>query len=78
MRKKGIPEVLVGSVMYLYEGAVTRVKVDSELSEEFDAKVIMHQGSVLSPILSPLVVDVVTVLPKEGVLIEVLYAVGIG
>ena len=30
MRKKGIPEVLVRSVMNLYEGARTRVRVDSE------------------------------------------------
>ena len=32
MRKKGIPEVLVRSVMSLYEGAKTGVRVDSELS----------------------------------------------
>ena len=48
MRKKGIPEVLVKSVMSLYEGAKTRVRVDSELSEEFEVKVVMHQRSVLS------------------------------
>ena len=35
MRKKGIPEVLVRSVISLYEGAKTRVRGDSELSEEF-------------------------------------------
>ena len=35
MRKNGMPEVLVRSLMSLYEGAKTRVKVDSELSEEF-------------------------------------------
>ena len=48
-RKKGIPEVLVRSVMSLNEGAKIRVRVDSELSEEFEAKVGMHQESVLSP-----------------------------
>ena len=51
MRKKGIPEVLLRSVMSLYEGAKTRVRVDSELSEEFKVKVWMHQGSVLPPFL---------------------------
>ena len=35
MRKKGIPKVLVRSVMSLYEGAKTRVRVDSELSDKF-------------------------------------------
>ena len=38
MRKKGIPEVLVRSVMSLFEGAETRVRVDSELSDEFELK----------------------------------------
>ena len=33
----------------LYEGAKTRIRVDSELSAEFKAMVGMHQGSVLSP-----------------------------
>ena len=33
LRKKEIPEVLVRLVMSLYDGARTRVRVDSELSE---------------------------------------------
>ena len=33
MRKKGIPEVR--SVMSQYEGAKTRIRMDSELSVEF-------------------------------------------
>ena len=60
MRKIGLPEVLDRSVMSLYEGAETRVRVDSELSEEFEIKVWMHQGSVLSPFLLALLIDVVT------------------
>ena len=52
MSKKEIPEVLVRSVMRLYEGAKTRVSVNCELSEEFEAKVGMHQAYVLSPFLS--------------------------
>ena len=43
LRKKGIPEVLDRSVMSLYEGAKTWVRVDSELSEELEVKVGMHQ-----------------------------------
>ena len=38
IRKKGIPEVLVISVMSLYDGAMTGVRVDSELPEEFEVK----------------------------------------
>ena len=60
LRKKGIPEVWVRSVMNLYEGAKMTVRVDSELTEELEFKVGMHQGSMLSPFLFALVVDVVT------------------
>ena len=45
MRKRGLPEVMVRAVMSLYEGAKTRVRVDQELSEEFEVKVSVHQGS---------------------------------
>ena len=60
MREKRIPEVLVSSVMSLYEGAKTRVRVDSESLEEFEVEVEMNQGSVLSPYLFAVVVNVVT------------------
>ena len=43
MRKKGIPEGLVRSVMSLYEGGKTWVRVDSELSEELEVKDGKHQ-----------------------------------
>ena len=45
--------------MNQYDGAKTRVIVDLELSEEFDSKVGMYQGSVLSPFVFADVVDVV-------------------
>ena len=50
MGNKEIPEVLVRSVIIMYDGAKTRVGVDSELSEEFVVKVEMHQGSEHSPV----------------------------
>ena len=56
MGKKGMSEVLVRSVICLYEGAKTQVRVDSEFSEEFGVKVGMHQGSVLSHFLFAVVV----------------------
>ena len=65
MRKKRMPEVLVRSVMRLYEGAKTRVSVDSELSEEFEVKVGMYKESVLSPFLFAVEVDVVKNLPER-------------
>ena len=59
-----MPDTLVISLMSLYEGAKTRVRVDSELSEEFEGKVGMHQGSVLSPFLLAVIVDVVAELAR--------------
>ena len=50
--------------MSLYEGAKTIVRVDAELSEKFEVKVGMHQGSVLSPFLFAVVLDVVTEFPR--------------
>ena len=60
--------------MSLFEGAKTRIGVNSKLSEEFEVRVGMHQGSVLSPFIFAVVVDVVTELVREGVLSELLYA----
>ena len=60
MDKKEIAEVLVISVMSVYERAKKRARVDSELSEEFGVKVVMNQGSELSMLLLAVVVDVVT------------------
>ena len=74
LRKEGIPEVLVRSVMSLCKGGKMRVRVDSELSEEFEVKVGMHLGSVLSPFLFAVVVDVVTAFAREGALSVLLYA----
>ena len=60
MRKRGVPGVMVRAVMSLCEGAKTRVRVGQEFAEEFDVKVGVHQGSVLSPLVFAIVVDVVT------------------
>ena len=51
MRKKGTLDVLTRSVMSMHEGAKTRVRVKSELSEEFDVNVWMLQGYVQLPFL---------------------------
>ena len=48
--------------------------MDSELSEEFEVNVGMYQGSVLSPFLLAVVVDVVTEFVREGALSKLLYA----
>ena len=73
MQKIGIPNVLVGSKMKLYDGVMTRVRVDFVLSEEFEFKVGRQQDSVSSHFSFAIVVDVME-LALEDVLSESLYA----
>ena len=65
MRKKGMPELLFRSVTSLYVGAKKRFRMDSELSEEFDVKVGLHQCSVLSSFHFAVVLNVITVFARE-------------
>ena len=53
-----MPQVVVRSVLSLYGGAKTRVRVLSEWPEEFEVKVGMQQGSVLLSFLFVVVMDV--------------------
>ena len=53
--------------MSLYHGAKTKVRVGSELSEEFSVQVGVHQRSVLSPLLFAIAVN-------EELINEILYA----
>ena len=59
MRRRGIPEAMVRAVMSLYEGAKIRVRVGLELSQEFEVKVVVHQGSALWPLLFAIMVDMI-------------------
>ena len=74
MRKKGLSDVMARAVMSLYDGAKTRVRVGSAYFEEFEVKVGVHQGSVLTPLLFAIVVDVITENARRGVMNELTYA----
>ena len=74
MRERGIPEAMVRAVMSLYEGTKTRFRVGLELSEEFEVKVGVHQGSVLSPLVFAIVVDVVTESVRNSLMSEMMCA----
>ena len=49
LRKLGVDECLIRTVMALCTEASTVVRTDVGLSESFEVKVGLHQGSVLSP-----------------------------
>ena len=60
LRKLGVDEWLIRTVMALYTEACTIVRTDAGLSESFEVKVGLHQGSVLSPLLFAAVMEVVS------------------
>ena len=74
LRMKFVEENMVRVIMKMYEGAKTKVRVRNGLSEEFEVKVGVHQGSVLSPFLFNIVMDVVCGTVMEGLVFEILYA----
>ena len=65
-------KVMVQAVMSLYDGEKTRVRVGCAYFEEFKVKVGVHQGSVLSPLLFAIVVDVITENARRGVVNELM------
>ena len=63
-----------GSIRSNGLGSYELVWMGSTYPEEFKAKVGVHHGSVLSPLLFAKVVDVITENARRGVVNELLYA----
>src|SRR5260221_11755091 len=57
LRKSGVDEWLVSTVMSMYDGARTAVWADDGNIDSFEVKVSLHQGSILSPLLFVIVMD---------------------
>ena len=74
LRKLGVEEWLVSSVMAMYTEAMTSVKTQDGPSDKFEVKVGLHQGSVLSPLLFISVMEVITREARTGLPWELLYA----
>ena len=66
MRKLRVEDWLVRVVMAMYDGQKTSVMVNGVQSEDFEVKVGVHQGSVLSPILFIMVLKAVAQEFKGG------------
>ena len=47
----GVDEWLVNAVIFMYKKAYTLIKTKLGNLEEFKIKVVVHQGSILSPFL---------------------------
>ena len=74
LRKSGVGEGLVKAVMTLYCKACTVIRTGSGDSDGFEVRVGVHQGSVLSPLLFAIVMDVVSREVRDGLPWELLYA----
>ena len=59
LRRRGVDERYVKVVKDMYKGARTSVKTESGVSDSFEVKIGVHQGSALSPYLFIPVLDVV-------------------
>ena len=65
--------LLILTVMALYTEACTVVRTDAGLSESFEVKVCLHQGSVLSPLFAA-VMDVVSSVVRSVLPFVLLYS----
>ena len=73
LRKLGVDEWLIRTVMALYTEACTVVRTDAGLSASFEVKVGLHQGSLLSPLLFAAVMDLGSSEARSGLPSELMY-----
>ena len=57
LKKRGVGGTYMKIVKDMYEGVTTKIKTRTGVSESFEVKTRVHQGSVLSPYLFILVLD---------------------
>ena len=74
LRKLGVDEWTVRLVQGMYSNARSHVCVGEGYSEEFEVKVGVHQGSVLSPLLFIIVLEALSREFRCGVPWKDLYA----
>src|SRR3981081_2051128 len=73
LRQTGVDEWIVNVIKAMYDGATTAVKFSDGESKDFNVKVGVHQGSVLSPLLFTIVLEALSKEFREGLPWELLY-----
>lgn len=74
LRAQGVPEHYIHLVKDMYRDVTTKVRSPAGISEEFEVKVGVHQGSALSPLLFNLVMNHLTVQIQRPPPWDILYA----
>jgi hypothetical protein len=74
LRQMKVDEWLVKVIMSMYDDVTTAVKVKGKASDDFEVKVGVHQGSVLSPLLFIIVLEALSQHFRCGLPWELLYA----
>jgi len=74
LRQLKVDAGLIAIIKSMYDGATTAVKVKDKVSEEFQVKVGVHQGSVLSPLLFIIVMEALSKCFRVGLPWQLLYA----
>ena len=60
LRQKGVTENYIRLIQDMYQGSSTQIRCTVGLSETFEVKVGVHQGSALSPFLFAIIMDCLT------------------
>src|SRR5580698_8951249 len=74
LRELGVEESIVGVIKSMYDSSTTAVKLKNGVSERFEVKVGVHQGSVLSPLLFIIVLEALTRKCRKGLPYELLFS----
>lgn len=74
LRSLGVDEWLVSVIKAMYANVTTMVKQNGRVSNGFQVKVGVHQGSVLSPLLFIIVLEALSRTFRQGLPMELLYA----
>ena len=74
MRLVGVPEWIVVIVQAMCHGAKSKARVNDSYSDEFEVKIGVYQGSVLSPLLFIIVLEALSREFRTSCLSELLYA----
>ena len=74
LRELIVDDWLIKVIMSMYQNARSLVRVNGKLGEEFEVKVGVHHGSVLSPILFAIVLEALSRGFSAGLPWELLYA----